>query len=187
MPILFLQLKCSCNCDYINWHFLVMQCYYWRLSSTGTLDAIIKMIRYEGLPGFYKGMSTKIVQSVFAASVLFMIKEELVKAFTVLAVGSRKVILNKVKWYPGQIGWMQTWISCPPYHDVIFKMKHGWQHYLACICALTFSVNVRECINEKPLLYLSIMANIVFFLLSIRLRLLCSEDYSQNLNLFSRD
>ncbi|KAG9146858.1 hypothetical protein Leryth_005165 [Lithospermum erythrorhizon] len=39
---------------------------------SGTFDAIIKMIRYEGLPSFYKGMSTKIVQSVFAASVLFM-------------------------------------------------------------------------------------------------------------------
>ncbi|KAH6769124.1 Mitochondrial substrate carrier family protein [Perilla frutescens var. frutescens] len=45
----------------------------------GTLDAIMKMIRYEGFYGFYKGMSTKIVQSVLAAAVLFMVKEELVK------------------------------------------------------------------------------------------------------------
>ncbi|CAM6094665.1 unnamed protein product [Calypogeia fissa] len=45
----------------------------------GTLDVIVKMVRYEGLLGFYKGMSTKIVQSVVAAAVLFMIKEELVK------------------------------------------------------------------------------------------------------------
>ncbi|XP_010534563.1 PREDICTED: peroxisomal nicotinamide adenine dinucleotide carrier [Tarenaya hassleriana] len=45
----------------------------------GTVDAILKMIRYEGPYGFYKGMSTKIVQSVLAAAVLFMIKEELVK------------------------------------------------------------------------------------------------------------
>ncbi|KAJ0732504.1 putative mitochondrial carrier domain superfamily, NAD/FAD transporter SLC25A32 [Helianthus annuus] len=44
----------------------------------GTLDAILKMIHYEGLHGFYKGMSTKIVQSVLAAAVLFMVKEELV-------------------------------------------------------------------------------------------------------------
>ncbi|CAH8314453.1 unnamed protein product [Eruca vesicaria subsp. sativa] len=50
----------------------------------GTLDAILKMIRYEGLHGFYKGMSTKIVQSVFAAAVLFMIKEELVKGAKLL-------------------------------------------------------------------------------------------------------
>ncbi|KAJ6720539.1 PEROXISOMAL NICOTINAMIDE ADENINE DINUCLEOTIDE CARRIER [Salix viminalis] len=50
----------------------------------GTLDAILKMIRYEGLHGFYKGMSTKIVQSVLAAAVLFMIKEELVRGARML-------------------------------------------------------------------------------------------------------
>lgn len=60
------------------------------LRYSGTVDAIIKMIRYEGLPGFYKGMSTKIVQSVFAASVLFMVKEELVKAYTTVAVKATK-------------------------------------------------------------------------------------------------
>lgn len=38
----------------------------------------MKMIRYEGLYGCYKGMSTKVVQSVLAAAVLFMVKEELV-------------------------------------------------------------------------------------------------------------
>lgn len=48
-------------------------------SYSGTHDAISKMIRYEGLHGFYKGMGTKIVQSVLAAAVLFMVKEELVK------------------------------------------------------------------------------------------------------------
>ncbi|KAJ7959700.1 peroxisomal nicotinamide adenine dinucleotide carrier-like [Quillaja saponaria] len=50
----------------------------------GTLDAFIKMIHYEGFPGFYKGMSTKIVQSVLAASVLFMVKEELVNGIRML-------------------------------------------------------------------------------------------------------
>ncbi|WCJ44811.1 Mitochondrial substrate carrier family protein [Euphorbia peplus] len=64
------------------------------LRYSGTLDAIIKMIRYEGLSSFYKGMGTKIVQSVFAASVLFMIKEELVKAYILLADKSKKVILK---------------------------------------------------------------------------------------------
>ncbi|GBG79922.1 hypothetical protein CBR_g30187 [Chara braunii] len=49
---------------------------------TGTLDAIVKMIRYEGVAGFYKGMSTKILQSVLAAAILFMTKEELVKLAT---------------------------------------------------------------------------------------------------------
>ncbi|KAL2558064.1 Peroxisomal nicotinamide adenine dinucleotide carrier [Forsythia ovata] len=45
----------------------------------GTLDAIMKMIRYEGFYGIYNGMGTKIVQSVLAAAVLFMVKEELVR------------------------------------------------------------------------------------------------------------
>ncbi|EOA14299.1 hypothetical protein CARUB_v10027466mg [Capsella rubella] len=43
------------------------------------LDAFLKMIRYEGLYRFYKGMSTKIVQSV-----LFMIKDELAKGAKLL-------------------------------------------------------------------------------------------------------
>lgn len=71
----------------------------WVVCSTGTLDAIIKMIRFEGLSCFYKGMSTKIVQSVFAASVLFMLKEELVKAYMVLADKSQKILMNLLKWY----------------------------------------------------------------------------------------
>ncbi|TXG49907.1 hypothetical protein EZV62_025782 [Acer yangbiense] len=56
----------------------------------GTLDAILKMIQYEGFYGFYKGMSTKIVQSVLAAAVLFMIKEELVK-------GARSLLTSRSK------------------------------------------------------------------------------------------
>lgn len=59
-----------------------------RLLYKGTLDAILKMIRYEGFHGFYKGMSTKIVQSVLAAAVLFMIKEELVKGTRLLLTPS---------------------------------------------------------------------------------------------------
>ncbi|CAM6007262.1 unnamed protein product [Sphagnum balticum] len=58
---------------------------------TGTLDAIVKMVQYEGLAGFYKGMSTKIVQSVMAAAVLFMIKEELVKSATILVARRKKI------------------------------------------------------------------------------------------------
>lgn len=63
----------------------------------GTLDAILKMIRYEGFYGFYKGMSTKIVQSVLAAAVLFMIKEELVKGARLLLT---KDAANSVKSKP---------------------------------------------------------------------------------------
>lgn len=55
------------------------------------------MIRYEGLPGFYKGMSTKIVQSVFAASVLFMVKEELVKGYMLLVHKGHKVASSLLK------------------------------------------------------------------------------------------
>ncbi|KAM3230007.1 hypothetical protein ACQJBY_060671 [Aegilops geniculata] len=62
---------------------------------TGTLDAILKMIRYEGLHGFYKGMGTKIVQSVLAASVLFMVKEELVKFVVLLVARSRALLLTR--------------------------------------------------------------------------------------------
>lgn len=61
----------------------------------GTVDAIIKMVRYEGVSSFYKGMSTKIVQSVFAASVLFMVKEELVKIYDAF---SNKTPTRIVKW-----------------------------------------------------------------------------------------
>ena len=68
-----------------------------RLFSPGTLDAIIKMVRYEGLPGFYKGMGTKIVQSVFAASVLFMVKEELVKLAVLLVARSRTMLITTSK------------------------------------------------------------------------------------------
>ncbi|XP_044507146.1 peroxisomal nicotinamide adenine dinucleotide carrier-like isoform X1 [Mangifera indica] len=57
----------------------------------GTMDAILKMIRYEGFNGFYKGMSTKIVQSVLAAAVLFMMKEELVKGTRFLLTKDRRL------------------------------------------------------------------------------------------------
>ncbi|KAL3337934.1 hypothetical protein AABB24_030214 [Solanum stoloniferum] len=53
----------------------------------GTLDALMKIIRYEGFHGFYKGMGTKIVQSVLAAAILFMVKEELVKCARWLLTG----------------------------------------------------------------------------------------------------
>ncbi|PKA60392.1 Peroxisomal nicotinamide adenine dinucleotide carrier [Apostasia shenzhenica] len=63
----------------------------------GTLDAIIKMTRYEGLLGFYKGMGTKMVQSVFAAAVLFVVKEELVKAYLISHVKTSKILIKPGK------------------------------------------------------------------------------------------
>lgn len=71
--------------------FLYLVCLY-----VGTLDVILKMIRYKGFYGFYKGMSTKIVQSVLAATVLFMIKEELVRGTrSLLTNGSIKIARSK--------------------------------------------------------------------------------------------
>lgn len=58
----------------------------------GTLDAMMKIIRYEGFHGFYKGMGTKIVQSVLAAAILFMVKEELVRGARWLLTGRTAAI-----------------------------------------------------------------------------------------------
>ncbi|EEF35485.1 peroxisomal nicotinamide adenine dinucleotide carrier [Ricinus communis] len=63
----------------------------------GTLDAILKMIHYEGFYGFYKGMNTKIVQSVLAAAVLFMVKEELVRGTRFLLT---KASVNRTRSRP---------------------------------------------------------------------------------------
>ena len=62
--------------------------------TSGTFDAILKIIRFEGIGGFYKGMGTKILQSVFAAAVLFMVKEELVKTARLLV--TKKVPLKYI-------------------------------------------------------------------------------------------
>ncbi|WVZ56363.1 hypothetical protein U9M48_006909 [Paspalum notatum var. saurae] len=58
----------------------------------GTFDAITKLVQYEGLTGMYKGMGTKIVQSVFASALLFMIKEELVKGARLLVTGNTSLV-----------------------------------------------------------------------------------------------
>ncbi|KQK22432.1 peroxisomal nicotinamide adenine dinucleotide carrier [Brachypodium distachyon] len=58
----------------------------------GTFDALTKMMHYEGLSGLYKGMGTKIVQSVFASALLFMIKEELVKGARLLVTGNTSLV-----------------------------------------------------------------------------------------------
>jgi len=58
----------------------------------GTFDAFTKLVQYEGLTGMYKGMGTKIVQSVFASALLFMIKEELVKGARLLVTGNTSLV-----------------------------------------------------------------------------------------------
>jgi len=59
---------------------------------SGTFDAFTKMVQHEGLKGMYKGMGTKIVQSVFASALLFMIKEELVKGARLLVTGNTSLV-----------------------------------------------------------------------------------------------
>lgn len=54
------------------------------------------MIRYEGFYGFYKGMGTKIVQSVLAAAVLFMVKEELVRGARWLLTKDKNAVRLKL-------------------------------------------------------------------------------------------
>ncbi|CAN6301452.1 unnamed protein product [Urochloa humidicola] len=58
----------------------------------GTFDALTKLVQHEGLTGMYKGMGTKIVQSVFASALLFMIKEELVKGARLLVTGNTSLV-----------------------------------------------------------------------------------------------
>jgi len=47
-----------------------------------TMDVIKKIIKYEGIIGFYKGMSSKIVQSVFTAAFLFAIQDKMASFIT---------------------------------------------------------------------------------------------------------
>eukprot|EP01114_Cavostelium_apophysatum_P015559 TRINITY_DN4260_c0_g1_i1.p1 TRINITY_DN4260_c0_g1~~TRINITY_DN4260_c0_g1_i1.p1 ORF type:complete len:326 (-),score=58.40 TRINITY_DN4260_c0_g1_i1:4-981(-) len=51
----------------------------------GTVDVLVKILQNEGIPGFFKGLSSKIVQSVLNAAFLFVAKEELVTVFAWIA------------------------------------------------------------------------------------------------------
>lgn len=43
----------------------------------GTLDAILRTYRNDGIAGFYNGLRSKIAQSVLTAAILFVMKEKL--------------------------------------------------------------------------------------------------------------
>lgn len=47
---------------------------------TGVADAVRRMLADEGLAGFYKGMRVKLLQTVLAAALLMMLKEEIFAA-----------------------------------------------------------------------------------------------------------
>ena len=52
---------------------------------SGTFDALQKIIRDEGPAAFYRGMGTKMTQTVFAATLMFVTKEEIAKSVRVIA------------------------------------------------------------------------------------------------------
>ncbi|KAK9827375.1 hypothetical protein WJX81_003723 [Elliptochloris bilobata] len=58
----------------------------------GSVDAVTRIWQTEGLPGFYKGMRTKIVQSILAAALLMAIKEEISSASHVILAKSAAVL-----------------------------------------------------------------------------------------------
>lgn len=61
---------------------------------TSVADAIIQIARREGVGGYYRGMRTKIVQSVLAAALLFMCKEKITDFTRELLLGrQRKAVL----------------------------------------------------------------------------------------------
>eukprot|EP01117_Protostelium_nocturnum_P010129 TRINITY_DN3614_c0_g1_i1.p1 TRINITY_DN3614_c0_g1~~TRINITY_DN3614_c0_g1_i1.p1 ORF type:complete len:349 (-),score=92.22 TRINITY_DN3614_c0_g1_i1:37-960(-) len=66
---------------------------------SGTTDAIQKIARDEGLLGFYRGIESKIVQSVLNSAFTFMFKEQMVSvviiAFRLMKVFSFLLYLNK--------------------------------------------------------------------------------------------
>lgn len=103
------------------------------LKKLGTVDAIVKMIRYEGFAGFYKGMSTKIVQSVLAAAVLFMVKEELVRGVRLLV---SKKDTNMVRSKPPWV-WQKNVLSYKqPEYNIACKFRQYKDHMLLCWKAL---------------------------------------------------
>ena len=50
----------------------------------GTFDVISKIGKYEGIQGFYKGISSRLLSSVLNAAFLFATKEEFSKIIFIL-------------------------------------------------------------------------------------------------------
>ncbi|GJY23055.1 leucine-rich repeat-containing protein [Tanacetum coccineum] len=93
------------------------------LDVKGTMDAILKMIRYEGLHGFYKGMSTKIVHSVLAAAILLMIKRPSRESFIITRrVSFEALIEEKLSHAKSLFGLLHVWLEeislqAPAFHN----------------------------------------------------------------------
>ena len=64
-------------------------------SYDGAFDALRRIAREEGAAAFYRGMGTKMTQTVFAAALMFVTKEEIAKA--VRAAFAREKAVKAVK------------------------------------------------------------------------------------------
>eukprot|EP01113_Clastostelium_recurvatum_P029419 TRINITY_DN3549_c0_g1_i2.p1 TRINITY_DN3549_c0_g1~~TRINITY_DN3549_c0_g1_i2.p1 ORF type:complete len:304 (-),score=59.63 TRINITY_DN3549_c0_g1_i2:9-920(-) len=64
---------------------------------TGMSDCFHKILRDEGVLGLYKGLGIKTVQSVLAASILFMTKEKLVQYTTMIIFVLQFIIKRRLK------------------------------------------------------------------------------------------
>lgn len=67
---------------------------------TSTIDAFKKIVKYEGFSGLYKGIQSKIYQSVLAAALLFMFKDKFYNYVLRIVMISRS---RRVKYVPAQI------------------------------------------------------------------------------------
>ena len=63
-------------------------------SYDGAFDAIRRIAREEGVLAFYRGMGTKMTQTVFAAALMFVTKEEIAKA---VAAARAKVAARRAR------------------------------------------------------------------------------------------
>jgi adenine nucleotide transporter 17 len=66
---------------------------------TSILDGFKKIIASEGITGLYKGISSKIVQSVLSAAFLFLAKEVLFdwSVWVLVLLGTRKAKISAPK------------------------------------------------------------------------------------------
>lgn len=63
-------------------------------SYDGAFDALRRIAREEGVAAFYRGMGTKMTQTVFAAALMFVTKEEIAKA---ARAASEKIVARRLR------------------------------------------------------------------------------------------
>jgi len=75
-PMLLVKSRLQCESKHMTYKY------------NGTLDAITRIAKTEGVGAFYEGMQTKILQSVFGAALMFTLKEEIDRGVTALLLSS---------------------------------------------------------------------------------------------------